>query len=85
MGALKTDAKKADFHLKQLIADILKAGTLIIKSLLALDKVAQENGYPVAVQEVGMINGALAMLGHANHRNNLAKHFIISHEINPKY
>ncbi|MPC76524.1 hypothetical protein E2C01_070940 [Portunus trituberculatus] len=32
-----------------------------------------------------MLNGALALLGHANHRNNLTRRFIIKREINQKY
>ncbi|MPC55315.1 hypothetical protein E2C01_049247 [Portunus trituberculatus] len=85
LGALKTDARKADFQLKEVSADIISAGSIITKSLLVLDKVAQDVGNPVVVQEVGKINGALALLGHANHRTNLARHFIMRHEINQKY
>lgn len=85
LGALKTDAKKADFRLKEISADIFKAGTIITKSLLALDKVAQDDGHPVVAQEVSMINGALVLLGHANHRTNLARRFIMKREINQKY
>ena len=65
-------------------ANVIKAGTIITKSLLALDKVAQE-GHPEVAKEVGMLNGALALLGHANHRNNLARRFLIKREINQKY
>ncbi|MPC71980.1 hypothetical protein E2C01_066272 [Portunus trituberculatus] len=84
-GALKTDARKADARLKEVSGDILTASTIITKSLLALDKVAQEVGNPVVVQEVNRINGALHMLGHANYRTNLARRFILKREINPKY
>ncbi len=85
LGALKTDAKKADFRLKDVSGDILKAGTILTRSLLALDVVAQESDHPAVVQEVGMINGALALLGHANHRLNLARRFLMKREINQKY
>ena len=42
-------------------------------------------GNPSVMQEVGRINGALAMLGHANYRTNLTRRFIMKREINPKY
>ncbi|MPC64718.1 hypothetical protein E2C01_058838 [Portunus trituberculatus] len=84
-GALKTDARKADAQLKEVSGDIISASTIITKSLLALDKVAQDVGNPVVVQEVSRINGALAMLGHANYRTNLSRRFIMRREINPKY
>ena len=32
-----------------------------------------------------MLNGALALLGNANHRKNLTRRFIIKREINQKY
>ena len=85
LGALKTDAKRADGRLRDVSADILKAGTILTKSLLILDKVAQEEDNPVVAQEVGLLNGVLALLGHANHRTNLARRFIMRREINPKY
>ncbi|MPC14374.1 hypothetical protein E2C01_007139 [Portunus trituberculatus] len=84
-GALKTDPRKADSRLKEVSGDIISASTIITKSLLALDKVAQDVGNSVVVQEVSKINGALAMLGHANYRTNLARRFIMKREINPKY
>ena len=84
LDALKTDAKKTDFRLKDVGKDITTAATLLTKSLTVLDKIAQTGQQDVA-QEVGMLNGALALLGHANHKNNLARRFIIKHEINQKY
>lgn len=85
LGALKTDARKADSRLKEVSADIISAGSIITKSLLVLDKVAQDVGNPVVAQEVGKINGALALLGHANHKTNLARRFVMKREINQKY
>ncbi|MPC27939.1 hypothetical protein E2C01_021131 [Portunus trituberculatus] len=38
--AFKTDARKANARLKDVSGDILKAGIILIKSLLALDQVA---------------------------------------------
>lgn len=84
LDALKTDAKKTDFRLKDVGKDITTAATLLTKSLTVLDRIAQTGQQDVA-QEVGMLNGALALLGHANHKNNLARRFIIKHEINQKY
>ena len=63
----------------------VKAGTILTKSLLALDQVAQESAHPVVEREVNNINGALALLGHANHKNNLARRFVLKKEINQKY
>ena len=85
LGALKTDAKRADSLLREVSADIIKAGTIIIKLLLALDRVVQGDSHPVVTQEVGMINGAVVVLGRANHRANLARRFIMKREINQKY
>ena len=68
LEALKTDARRADARLKDVCGDILKAGTILTKSLLALDQVAQESAHPVLEREVSNINGALALLGHANHQ-----------------
>ncbi|XP_071522297.1 uncharacterized protein [Panulirus ornatus] len=84
LGALNTDAKKADFRLKDVGKDIIMAATILTKSLTVLDKIAQTS-QPDVAQEVGMLNGALALLGHANHKNNLARRFIIKREINHKY
>ncbi|XP_071521826.1 uncharacterized protein [Panulirus ornatus] len=84
LDALKTDAKKADFRMKDVGKDIITAATILTKSLTVLDKIAQTSQLDVA-QEVGMLNGALAPLGHANHKNNLARQFIIKREINHKY
>ena len=36
-------------------------------------------------QEVSRINGAVALLGHAYHRANLARRFITKREINHKF
>ncbi|XP_071532017.1 uncharacterized protein [Panulirus ornatus] len=84
LDALKTDAKKADCRLKDVGKDIITAATILTKSLTVLDKIAQTS-QPDVAQEVGMLNGALALLGHANHKNNLARRFIIKREINHKY
>ncbi|MPD06573.1 hypothetical protein E2C01_102390 [Portunus trituberculatus] len=54
LEAMKTDARKADAHLKDVCGDILKAGTILTKSLLALDQVAQESAHPVVEQELPM-------------------------------
>lgn len=40
--------------------DIIKAATIMTKSLMVLDKIAQDSNPDVA-HEVGMINGALAL------------------------
>lgn len=85
LEALKTDARRADSRLKDVCGDIVKAGTILTKSLLALDQVAQESTHPVLEREVNNINGALALLGHANHKNNLARRFLMKREINQKY
>ncbi|XP_076039215.1 uncharacterized protein LOC143024302 [Oratosquilla oratoria] len=85
LEALKQDAKKADLRMKEVNKDITKAASIIIKSLSVLDKVAQDEGNAVVAHEVGMINGALALLGHANYRNNLVRRFNIKREINQKY
>ncbi|XP_076066123.1 uncharacterized protein LOC143039747 [Oratosquilla oratoria] len=85
LEALKQDAKKADVRMKEVNKDITKATSIIIKSLLVLDKVAQDEGNAVVAHEVGMINGALALLGHANYRNRLVRRFNIKREINQKY
>ena len=84
-GALKPDTRKADARLKEVSGGILMASTIITNSLLALDMLAQEVGNSVVVQEIGRINGALAMLGRANYRTNLARRFIMKREINPIY
>ncbi|MPC66908.1 hypothetical protein E2C01_061063 [Portunus trituberculatus] len=63
------------------ILEALKQADLRMKD----DKVAQNEGNAVVAHEVGMINGALALLGHANYRNNLVRHFNIKWEINQKY
>lgn len=36
-------------------------------------------------QEVDTLNGALTLLGNANHNNNLARRFVIKREINQRY
>lgn len=83
--ALRTDATKNDFCLEEVNKDILKAATIIMKSLLALDKVTQDEDRPMVVYEVGMINGALVLLGNANYKSNLASQFAKKREINHKY
>lgn len=85
LEALKSDAKRSDFRMKEVGKDILRAATIIVKSLSVLDRVAQDEGNSVVAHEVGMVNGALALLGHANYKNNLARRFNIKREINPKY
>ncbi|MPC91690.1 hypothetical protein E2C01_086745 [Portunus trituberculatus] len=45
LEALKQDARKADLRMKDVNKDILKAATIIIKSLSVLDKVAQDEGH----------------------------------------
>lgn len=61
LGALKPDARKADSRLKDISADIISAGSIITKSLVVLDKVAQDAGNSVVAQEVAKVNGALAL------------------------
>ncbi|XP_071539209.1 LOW QUALITY PROTEIN: uncharacterized protein [Panulirus ornatus] len=80
LDALKSDAKKADFRLKDVGRDIITAATILTVTH-SVDKIAQTS-QPDAAQEVGMLNGAQALLGHANHKNNLARRFIIKCEIN---
>lgn len=46
------------------------------KFLTGLDKIAQE-GHSDMAHEVGLLNGTLVLLGHANHRNNLTCCFIV--------
>ncbi|XP_050706773.1 uncharacterized protein LOC126992160 [Eriocheir sinensis] len=84
LDALKADAKKGDFRMKEVSKDIIKAATILTKSLTVLDRIAQD-GRPDVAHEVGMLNGALALLGHANHRNNLTRRFVIKREINQRY
>ncbi|XP_045104750.1 uncharacterized protein LOC123500137 [Portunus trituberculatus] len=83
LDALKTDAKKADFRMKDVGKDIIKAATILTKSLMMLEKIVQ-TGQPDVAHEVGMLNGDLALLGNANHKINLARRFIIKREINQK-
>ena len=54
------------------------------KSLMVLDKITQD-GHPTVAHEIGMLNGALALHGNANHRNNLTSRFIIKRDINQRY
>ena len=51
--------RKADARLKDVCGDILKAGTILTKSLLALDQVAQESAHPVVEREVNNIKRCL--------------------------
>ena len=53
---LKLDARKADFRMKEVSKDIVKAATIITKSLPVLDKVAQE-GCPEVANEINMLHG----------------------------
>ena len=84
LDALRAESKKTDFRLKEVNKDIPRAATIITKSLLILDKVAQEENLPVVAHEVGMINGALALLGNVNFRNNLVRRYVMKREINQK-
>lgn len=85
LEALKTDARKNDFRLKEVNKDILRASTIITKSLVALDDLAEREGNAKVAHEVSMLNGALALLGNANHRNNLARRSVMKREINFRY
>lgn len=85
LEALRTDAKKADFRLKDVNKDIQRSATIILKSLLRLDKMAQDEGNAAIAQEVSLLNGALALLGNANHKNNIARRFVMKRELNQKY
>lgn len=67
--------------MKEISKYIIKAVTILNKLLTVLDKTAHKGHLDVAY-EVGMLNGALALLGNANHRNNLTCWFIIKQEIN---
>ncbi|MPC98709.1 hypothetical protein E2C01_094090 [Portunus trituberculatus] len=70
--------------MKDVGKDIVMAATILTKSLMVLDNFAQ-NGHPQVAQEVGLLNGALGLLGNAHHKNNLTRRFIIKREINQKY
>lgn len=85
LDALKTEARKTDFRMEEVNKDIIKVATIIIKSLTVLDEVAEREGHSVVGREVVMINGALALLGNVNYRNNLTRRYIIKREINQKY
>lgn len=85
LDAMKQDARKADFRMKEVNKDITKAAAILVKSLTALDNIAQKEGLPEVANEVGALNGALALLGHANYRNNLVRRFNVKRDINPKY
>lgn len=85
LDALSTEAKKSDYRLKEVGKNITKAATILVKSLSVLDKLALEQENPVIGREVAMLNGALALLGNANLRTNLARRHIIKREINHKY
>ena len=82
---IETEAKKADFWLKDVSGDLQMAGSILTKSLIALDRLAQVVGKPVVEREVALLNGALAMLGNANHHTKLARRFIMTREIHKKY
>ncbi|XP_063884456.1 uncharacterized protein LOC135113218 isoform X2 [Scylla paramamosain] len=85
LDALPTEAKKADFRLKEIGKDITKAATIMVKSLTVLDKFANEEQNQVIGQEVAMLNGALGLLGHANFKLNMNRRFFLKREINQKY
>lgn len=85
LEALKHDARKTDFRMREVNKDILRASTILTKSLVALDEVAEQEGNTKVAHEVSMVNAALALLGNANHRNNLARRFVMKREINYKY
>ena len=70
--------------MKEVSKDIIKAATIVTKWLTVLDKITQD-GHPDVAHELHMLNGALTLLGNANHRNNLTHRFIIKREINQKY
>ncbi|MPC35589.1 hypothetical protein E2C01_029014 [Portunus trituberculatus] len=82
LDALRCDAKKTDHHLQDVSKDILQAAIIVTKSLLVLDKVAQDGGLPEVARAVCVLNGALALLGNANYKSNLARRFAMKHEIN---
>ncbi|MPC62364.1 hypothetical protein E2C01_056447 [Portunus trituberculatus] len=84
LDALKTGVRKTDFRMKEVGKDIVKAATIVTKSLTVLDKVAPE-GRPEVASEIHILSGALAVCGHVNHRNNLTRRFIIKRKINQKY
>ncbi|MPC73746.1 hypothetical protein E2C01_068083 [Portunus trituberculatus] len=46
---------------------------------------AQEEKHSVVAQEVGVLNDALALLGNANFRNNLAQWYVMKRELNQKF
>ena len=85
LDALPAEARKTDFRLREVGKDITKAATIVVKSLTVLDKVASDEEQQVVAKEVAMLNGALALLANANHRNNVARRHIIKKDINPKY
>ncbi|MPC81825.1 hypothetical protein E2C01_076460 [Portunus trituberculatus] len=85
LDALKSGKKKMDHRLQDVSKDILWAATIVTKSLLALDKVAQDEDLPQVAREVGVLNEALALLGNANYKNNLARRFTMKSKINHKY
>ncbi|XP_045105428.1 uncharacterized protein LOC123500945 [Portunus trituberculatus] len=85
LDALRSDAKKTDHRLQDVSKDILRAATIVTKFLLALDKVAQDSDLPEVAREVGVLNGALALLGNANYKNNLARQFAMKRKVNHKY
>lgn len=85
LDALPTEAKKADFRLKEIGKDITKAATIMVKSLTVLDKFANEEPNQVIGHEVAMLNGALGLLGHANFKLNMNRRFFLKREINQKY
>lgn len=85
LEALRPEARRVDFRLREVSKDILRAASIITKSLVNLDKVAREEHNPVVAQEVNLINGAMALLGHANVRNNINRRFVMKRELNQKF
>ena len=84
-GGLKHEGKMLDNKLKSVGHDLTRAGTIMIKSLAVLDKKAQDDNDGVLANHVDMLNGALALVGNANYRNNIARRLVIKKEINLKY
>ncbi|MPC75508.1 hypothetical protein E2C01_069898 [Portunus trituberculatus] len=85
LDALNSKARKSDFCLKEVSKDFVKAASIVVKSLTILDRVANDEEHTVVAQEVARLNGALALLGNTNFRNNLTRRHIIKREINQKY
>ncbi|MPC52838.1 hypothetical protein E2C01_046717 [Portunus trituberculatus] len=85
LNALNSEARKSYFRLKEVSKDIVKAASIVVKSLIILDRVANDEGHSVMAQEVAKLNGSLALLGNANFKYTLTRRHIIKREINQKY